>query len=66
MGMAVTLADPSGLWRTLKEGMASASALMAGKKGVAGVTLMEEDAHGNNQEGYLDSSPCGWRLVSAS
>lgn len=31
-GMAVTLADPSGLWGTLKEGMASASALMEAKK----------------------------------
>lgn len=31
-GMAVTLADPSGLWGTLKEGMASASGLMDAKK----------------------------------
>ncbi len=31
-GMAVTLADPSGLWGTLKEGMASAYALMDAKK----------------------------------
>ena len=30
-GMAVTLGDPSGLWGTLKEGMASASALLSAK-----------------------------------
>ena len=39
-GMAVTLADPSGLWGTLKEGMASASALMAAKKDVAAAGII--------------------------
>lgn len=40
-GMAVTLADPSGLWGTLKEGMASASALMAAKKDTAAASLIK-------------------------
>ncbi|MFO1089751.1 MAG: hypothetical protein U1E46_09265 [Hyphomicrobiales bacterium] len=30
-GMAVTLGEPSGLWGTMKEGMASATALLAAK-----------------------------------
>lgn len=38
-GMAVTLADPNGLWGTLKEGMASAYALMDAKKD-AGVSSL--------------------------
>jgi hypothetical protein len=40
-GMAVTLADPSGLWGTLKEGMASASALMEAKKDAGSAALMK-------------------------
>jgi hypothetical protein len=40
-GMAVTLADPSGLWGTLKEGIASASALMAAKKDTGAATLIK-------------------------
>lgn len=40
-GMAVTLADPSGLWGTLKEGMASASALMAAKKDTGAANLIK-------------------------
>jgi hypothetical protein len=40
-GMAVTLADPSGLWGTLKEGMASASALMDAKKDAGASSLIK-------------------------
>lgn len=40
-GMAVTLADPSGLWGTLKEGMASASALMDAKKDAGASSLVK-------------------------
>ena len=40
-GMAVTLADPSGLWGTLKEGIASASALMAVKKNTGAASLIK-------------------------
>jgi hypothetical protein len=40
-GMAVTLADPSGLWGTLKEGMASASALMGAKKDAGAGSLIQ-------------------------
>lgn len=40
-GMAVTLADPSGLWGTLKEGMASASALMNAKKDAGASSLVK-------------------------
>jgi hypothetical protein len=40
-GMAVTLADPSGLWGTLKEGMASASALMAAKNDTGAANLIK-------------------------
>lgn len=40
-GMAVTLAEPSGLWGTLKEGMASASTLMAAKKDTSVVSLIK-------------------------
>jgi hypothetical protein len=40
-GMAVTLADPSGLWGTLKEGMASASALMDARKDIGAANLIK-------------------------
>jgi hypothetical protein len=40
-GMAVTLADPSGIWGTLKEGMASASALMDAKKDAGASSLVK-------------------------
>jgi len=40
-GMAVTLADPSGLWGTLKEGMASAYALMDAKKDAGASSLVK-------------------------
>jgi hypothetical protein len=40
-GMAVTLADPNGLWGTLKEGMASASALMDAKKDAGASSLVK-------------------------
>ena len=39
-GMAVTLADPSGLWGTLKEGMASATALLDAKKDAGASSLI--------------------------
>jgi hypothetical protein len=41
VGMAVTLADPSGLWGTLKEGMASASALMDARKDIGAANLIK-------------------------
>ena len=40
-GAAVTLAEPSGLWGTLKEGMASASALMESKKDAGAASLIK-------------------------
>ena len=40
-GMAVTLADPSGLWGTLKEGMASASALLDARKDLGAAGLIK-------------------------
>ena len=40
-GMAVTLADPSGLWGTLKEGMASASAVMDARKDLGAAGLIQ-------------------------
>ncbi len=40
-GMAVTLADPSGIWGTLKESFASASALMDAKKDVGASNLVK-------------------------
>ena len=40
-GMAVTLADPSGLWGTLKEGIASASSLMDAKKDAGASNLVK-------------------------
>jgi len=40
-GMAVTLADPSGLWGTLKEGMGSAYALMDAKKEAGASSLIK-------------------------
>lgn len=39
--MAVTLADPSGLWGTIKEGIASASALMDARKDVGAAILIK-------------------------
>lgn len=40
-GMAVTLSDPSGLWGTLKEGMASASALLDAKRDAGASSLVK-------------------------
>lgn len=40
-GMAVTLADPSGLWGTLKEGMASATALLDARKDAGAAALIK-------------------------
>jgi len=40
-GMAVTLADPNGLWGTLKEGMASAYALMDAKEDAGASSLVK-------------------------
>lgn len=39
--MAVTLADPSGLWGTLKEGFASASALLDARKDTRAADLIK-------------------------
>jgi hypothetical protein len=39
--MAVTLADPNGLWGTLKEGMASASALMDARRDTGAADLIK-------------------------
>jgi hypothetical protein len=51
-GIAVTAADPSGLWGTLKEGMATASSLRAAKSGpnalVAAVAAEFETAEGRD------------------
>jgi hypothetical protein len=41
-GMAVTLADPSGLWGLLKEGMASGRALLEAKNAVGANALVKE------------------------
>ena len=41
-GMAVTMADPSGLWGTLKEGLASARALLDAKNSPGASALVKE------------------------
>jgi hypothetical protein len=40
-GMAVTLGEPSGLWGTMKEGVASASALLHAKSDAGASTLVK-------------------------
>lgn len=41
-GMAVTLAEPSGLWGMMQEGMASGQALLAARKDPGALSLVKE------------------------
>ena len=43
-GLAVTAADPSGLWSTLKEGSGIARSMIEAKMGAAGASLLQDIA----------------------